>query len=90
MSDLTDPRWMYAKAVMFLLIGVLTFGLLLLPQGLWMRVGLQALLVWAFARAYYFVFYVIEHYVDEGYEFSGLLSFCQYLVAARRKRRGVP
>ena len=45
---------------------------------------LLAVAVWAFARAYYFAFYVIEHYVDPGYRFSGLISFLRY--ALRKKQ----
>jgi hypothetical protein len=38
----------------------------------------------AACRAYYFAFYVIQHYVDDGYKFSGLISFCRYLLARKR------
>ena len=81
MTDLKNPKWMYAKAVMLLLIGVITFGLLLLRQELWAKVVLQVLMIWAFARAYYFAFYVIQHYVDGNYRFSGLFDFMKYLFA---------
>ena len=84
MADLQNPKWMYAKAALFLVIGVLSFGLLLLPQGTASRVVLQALMIWAFARAYYFAFYVIEHYIDARYRFSGLLDFLRYVVCRRR------
>jgi hypothetical protein len=46
---------------------------------------LLLLAIWAFCRAYYFAFYVIEHYVDPEYRFSGLLDFCRYAI---RKWRG--
>ena len=87
MANLTNPKWMYAKAAMFLIIGVMTFGLLLLPQELWARVALQLLMIWSFARAYYFAFYVIEHYVDGSYRFAGLFDFMKYLWSERRKAR---
>jgi hypothetical protein len=45
---------------------------------------LLAVAIWCFARAYYFAFYVIEHYVDDSYRFSGLWSFALYLM--RRKK----
>jgi hypothetical protein len=48
---------------------------------------LLALAVWAFCRAYYCAFYVIERYVDPSFRFSGLLAFARY-VWARRKDRG--
>jgi len=83
MGDLKDPRWMYVKAALLIAIGVMTFGLLLLPQGLWARAGLQVLMVWAFARAYYFAFYVIGHYVDATYRFAGLLDFVRYMLRRR-------
>jgi hypothetical protein len=80
MSDLKNPKWMFAKAAMLLAIGAMAFGLLLLPQELLARVALQVLMVWAFARAYYFAFYVIERYVDGSYKFSGLLDFLRHLL----------
>ena len=42
-----------------------------------------ALTAWCFARCYYFAFYVIEHYMDPGFHFSGLWSFFRYLVKRR-------
>lgn len=87
MGDLRNPRWMYLKAVLLVAIGVMTFGLLLLPQGIWARAGLQTLMVWAFARAYYFAFYVVGHYVDPTYRFSGLLDFARYVARHRSVRK---
>ncbi|PYJ02161.1 MAG: hypothetical protein DME25_16745, partial [Verrucomicrobia bacterium] len=46
---------------------------------------LLAVSVWCFCRCYYFAFYVIEHYVDPGYRFSGLWSFVGYLCSKRRR-----
>ena len=46
---------------------------------------LLAICVWSFCRAYYFAFYVIQHYVDPGYKFAGLLDFLRY--AWRRGRK---
>lgn len=74
---------MYVKAGMLLAIGVVSFVLALFPASMWQRVVLQAIMIWAFARAYYFAFYVIEHYVDGKYRFSGLMSFLKYLVGRR-------
>ena len=41
---------------------------------------LLAVAVWSFARAYYFAFYVIEHYIDPSYRFAGLVSLLRYLA----------
>ena len=84
--DLKNPKVIWFKGALFLLLGLLAAGILLLETRSW-RVGLLlALAVWAFCRAYYFAFYVIEHYADPGYRFAGLLSFLGY--AFRRRRRG--
>jgi hypothetical protein len=87
MTDLTDARWMAVKAALFLVIGAATFALLLLPQPTGLRVGYQVLMIWAFCRAYYFVFYVIEHYVDPTYRFSGLLDFARHVVGRKKPRK---
>jgi hypothetical protein len=39
--------------------------------------------VWRFARASYFAFYAIEHYIDPGYRFAGLPSFAWYILGRR-------
>ena len=45
--------------------------------------ALLVLSIWAFCRAYYFAFYVIEHYVDPQFRFAGLIAFAQYLIKRR-------
>ena len=86
MGDLKNPRLMYLKAVLFLVIGVLSSALLVLERPTLRVVMLLAVAVWAFARSYYFAFYVIERYIDPAYRFSGLTSLVAYLV--RRERSG--
>lgn len=86
MTDLRNPAWMYGKAVMLVVIGVMSFCLLLLQQQVWVSAVLQAVMIWAFARAYYFAFYVIQHYIDPGFRFSGLLDFMRYVLDRRRSR----
>jgi hypothetical protein len=46
---------------------------------------LLVITVWVFCRFYYFAFYVLEHYVDPGYRFAGLLSLARYLMRRGRK-----
>ena len=83
MKDLTNPNWIKLKGILFLLIGVLASVLLLLEHpGLKIAV-LLAIAIWCFCRFYYFAFYVIEHYVDPGYRFSGLWSFARYLISRK-------
>jgi hypothetical protein len=41
---------------------------------------LLAIAIWAFCRAYYFAFYVVEHYADPNFRFAGLVDFVRYLI----------
>jgi hypothetical protein len=80
MADITNKRLICVKGFLFLLAGVLASVLLILEQPTLKVAFLLAVAVWCFARFYYFAFYVIEHYVDTGYRFSGLWSFCSYFL----------
>ena len=83
MGDLKNPKVICAKGLLFLGVGLLASVLLILDD-LRVKTALLLLLaIWAFCRFYYFAFYVIEHYVDSDYRFSGLLSFFRYLVRKR-------
>jgi hypothetical protein len=84
MPDIRDPRLLYLKGLFFLLTGLMAGVLLILEEPTLKVVFLLAVTVWSFARFYYFAFYVIEHYVDPTYRFSGLTSFVIYLLRRRR------
>ena len=86
MKELTSATWIKVKGILFLLLGLLAAGLLVLEQPSLKFVFLLALAVWCFCRFYYFAFYVIEKYVDPGYRFSGLWSFACYLFHSRRRK----
>lgn len=80
MKDLTHAGVIKLKGLVFLLMGVIAATLLIL-ETLSLKVGvLLAISVWCFCRFYYFAFYVIEHYVDPSFRFSGLWSFAVYMM----------
>lgn len=83
MKDLADTRLMWLKGWLFLGIGVLSGGLLLIEFWSWRAALLLGLCIWGFCRAYYFAFYVIEHWVDSGFKFSGLMHFAGYALRRR-------
>jgi hypothetical protein len=85
MKDLIDPRWIKAKGILFLLVGLLSSVMLIVEKPEVKVALLFGIAVWCFCRAYYFAFYVIEHYVDPAYRFSGLWSFARYLLLRRSK-----
>lgn len=85
--DITSPRVLYLKGGLFVVAGTLAAGLILLEHPTLKMAALLALSVWCFARAYYFAFYVVQHYADPGYRFAGLWSFVTYMMRRRRAQR---
>ena len=85
MKDLTSPKLIFLKALLFLCGGLLAAATLLLENPSWKTAVLLVLAIWCFARLYYFMFYVIEHYVDNDYKYAGILSFLAYLRKGRKK-----
>jgi hypothetical protein len=83
--DTMSPRVLYLKAALFVVGGTLSAVLILIEMPRAKVALLLALTVWCFARAYYFAFYVVQHYVDPGYRFAGLWSFVRYVAGPRRE-----
>jgi hypothetical protein len=83
--DITNRRLLYLKATLLVVAGLMAAGAILLEHPTWKVAGLLVVAIWCFARAYYFAFYVVQHYVDPGYRFAGLGSFVLWLL---RRRRG--
>lgn len=88
MADLKSPKLMWLKGGLLLAIGLVASTLLLLTAPSLQVAALLVLAIWAFCRAYYFAFYVIEHYIDPAYRFDGLIAFVRY--ALRKRRRNDP
>jgi hypothetical protein len=81
MRDLSNPNAIKLKGILFLLLGVMSSAILLLDHPTLREAALLAMAIWCFCRFYYFAFYVIEHYVDPGFKFSGLWSFAKYMMS---------
>jgi hypothetical protein len=86
MADIQSPRLLYLKGALFLGLGILASAILLIEHPSVKTAALLALAVWAFARAYYFAFYVIEHYIDGDYKYAGLASFLRYVMRRGKMR----
>ena len=83
--DLKNPRVIYLKGILFVVAGVMAVGGILMEAPS-VKVGvLVGIAVWSFSRAYYFAFYVIEHYVDGEFRFAGLWEFFKYLLKRRAR-----
>jgi hypothetical protein len=79
MKDIANTKLIYLKGILFLLGGIIASVILLIEYPNLKVAVLLAVSVWCFARSYYFAFYVIEHYVDNNFKFSGIWSFVCYL-----------
>lgn len=84
-NDLKSAKLIYLKGFLFLITGTLAAVGILLESPTLQTAFLLAVAIWSFCRLYYFMFYVIEKYVDPGYKFAGVYSFLVYLFQMRRK-----
>lgn len=78
MGDIRSPALLYAKGALMLVVGVLASALLLIDHPNAKTAFLLGVAVWGFCRAYYFAFYVIEHYIDSSYKYAGLVAFLRH------------
>lgn len=85
-TDIKSPRLLWFKGLLFLVLGLISAVLLWLEQPSLRHAALLTLCVWAFCRAYYFAFYVIERYADPGFRFAGLSSVVRHLMQKRQRR----
>jgi hypothetical protein len=86
MGDIKNPWLLYGKAGLFVLCGVVASALIIVEHPT-IKVGfLLAIAIWCFARAYYFAFYVIQHYIDPSYRFAGLWAFMLHLIRQRSQK----
>jgi hypothetical protein len=84
MADLTNPKLIKLKGILFLFIGILSSALLLVHAPNLTVALLLIIAIWSFCRFYYFAFYVIQHYVDPRFKFAGLWDFARYMVGRRK------
>jgi hypothetical protein len=84
MGDLTSRKWIVAKGFMFLFIAVSSAGLIVWQNPSWPVAILLLLLAWAAARFYYFLFYVLEKYVDPSLRYAGILALLRQIARGRK------
>jgi hypothetical protein len=90
MADIKSKTLLIAKGGLFLVLGGIASALILFDHPELRTAVLLAVAVWAFCRAYYFAFYVVEHYIDANYRFAGLGSVVAFLWQSRRPRKTSP
>ena len=90
MKDLSNPKIIWLKGILFLLIAVTSAVLVWMEMPTIKNALLLALAIWAFCRTYYFAFYVLEKYVDPQFRFAGLGSLISYILRHRTTRPAKP
>ncbi len=85
MADIKSKKVLFLKAGLFVVTGVICIAIILLENPSLKLAALLVCAIWSFARAYYFAFYVIEHYIDSDYKFAGLGSFVRYCLKKKEK-----
>lgn len=83
-KDLSNPKWIVAKGILFLLLGLLAATILFVEIPTLKSFVLLTIVIWSFCRFYYFAFYVLERYVDSDYRYSGLGSLMRYIFGKAR------
>ena len=83
MRDLSSKPLIVAKGFLFLALVLVTAALLVLETPSLRVAVLLIVLVWSSCRFYYFLFYVLQHYVDPSLRYAGLLAMFNQI---RRKR----
>jgi hypothetical protein len=84
--DLSSKSLIIAKGLLFLLLAGLTATLLLLDAPTLRTGALIAILMWASCRFYYFLFYVLERYVNPELRYAGVLALLVQLSRNRGSR----
>ena len=84
--DLKSKQAIYLKSLLFVFIWILSIVLNLTSEELSYKIVSIILVVWASARLYYFMFYVIEHFVDDEFKFSSVYDFVLYLFKKKGEK----
>ena len=83
--DITSPTLLKLKGALFVLLGLLAAALLILPIFSWKTVALLLITIWSFCRAYYFCFYVMQHYANPHFRYRGLFDLMLHLTGLAKK-----
>ena len=78
-NDIQSPVLLYLKGGLFGLLAVMAGALAVFADNLWHEVAFLVGCVWSSCRFYYFLFYVLDHYVGGGKNagiFAMVLKLC--------------
>ena len=82
-QDIRSKGLLHAKGLLFLVIGVIGCGAVLLEVPT-LRVAFSVGAgIWGFCRFYYYLFYVLENYAGRDRKYAGLYDALRYLLIRR-------
>jgi hypothetical protein len=85
LGDLKDPRWIHVKGCLFFILALIASAGIIIQNPTLQNFALVAIALWSASRWYYYMFYVIERYVDPSFKFAGLFSVVKFLLGGRSK-----
>jgi hypothetical protein len=86
LRDLSSKGLIVTKGLLFLVLAGAAALLLLLEASSLRTAVLIVILVWTSCRFYYFLFYVLQNYVDSRLRYSGLWALLRQLSRTRGVR----
>ena len=86
MGNLKSKKLIVLKGVLFLLILCAAIATIVVLTRDWLISALLIMVIWSSMRFYYFLFYVLERYVDPRLKYAGVFSLL--MAIARRPASG--
>jgi len=83
-QDIRSRGLLHAKGLLFLVIGVVGCGAVLLEVPTLRIAFALGAGIWGFCRFYYDLFYVLENYAGRGRKYAGLWDALGYVLTRRR------
>ena len=83
-GDLKSRPLIIAKGILFPVTGLLAAAVILRQSPGWLTLTLLVITVWSFCRFYYFLFHVLEAYVDPSLRWRGLTQLAGNVIRTRK------
>jgi len=83
-SDIKSKMLLHAKGFLFLVLGLLSAGAILIESQNIRTILLLIITIWAFCRFYYYLFYVLEKYIGRDQKYAGILDALKYILRRRQ------
>jgi hypothetical protein len=86
-SDLKSPWLIHLKGALFVLAGIAAAVAVFIQIPSLTTAVLLGVMVWAFCRFYYYLFYVLERYLGREKKFAGIFDAVKYLLFGSRNKK---